>query len=109
MYAEILYDESGNIKACYCADTLPLEPSAPMLRFSGVPEGLAHARLNMDSATAMEIEAACEPHAALDQAGSPVIVSFERAGYIMERFAADPDAMIEAQGIRLVGLKRKGA
>lgn len=109
MYAEALYDGSGNIKACYCADTLPLEPSAPMLRFSGVPEGLTHARLNIDTATAMEIEAACRPHAELDQAGSPVIVSFERAGYIMERFAADPVVMIEAEGIILVGLKRKGA
>ncbi|HEY4706300.1 MAG TPA: hypothetical protein VII64_02500 [Thermodesulfobacteriota bacterium] len=109
MYAEVLYDSSGNIKACYCVDTLPVEPSAPMLRFFGVPEGLTHARLNIDTAAAMEIEGACSPHAELDQAGNPVIVSFERAAYIMETFAADPGAVTVAGGMSLVGLQRKGA
>ncbi len=109
MYAEVLYDSYGNIKACYCVDTLPVEPSAPVLRFSGVPEGLSHARLNIDTAAAMEIEAACTPHAELNEAGEPVIVSADRAGYIMETFAADPAAATEAVGMSLVGLRRKGA
>lgn len=109
MYAEVLYDGTGSIKACYCADTLPIEPTSPMLRFSGVPEGLTHARLNIDTATAIEIEAACKPHAELDGSGSPAIVSFDRANYIIEKFAVDPTAAVQALGMTLTGLRRKGA
>lgn len=108
MYAEVLYDESGNIKACYCADTLPEEPGAPAFRYIGAAEGLRHARLNMDTLTAMEVEAGSVPRAELDETGKPVVVRVDRAKYITANFAVDLDAEFARDGVILKGLRRKG-
>ncbi|MBE7415982.1 MAG: hypothetical protein HS130_12510 [Deltaproteobacteria bacterium] len=108
MYSEVLHDNAGNIKACYCADTLPVETNAPMFRFSGVPDGLTHARLNIDTLTAMEIEAGCGTRAELDGSGNPVLVNVDRTRYIMENFAVDLEAGLAHEGLVLRGIRRKG-
>ncbi len=107
MYSEVLHDDSGNIKACYCADTLPLGANAPMFRFSGVPDGLTHARLNIDTLTAMEIESGCGTRAELDESGNPVLVSVDRTMYIMENFVVDLDTELVQVGLVLRGIKKK--
>ncbi|WKZ33684.1 MAG: hypothetical protein QY316_04585 [Thermodesulfobacteriota bacterium] len=108
MYSEVLHDGSGNIKACYCADTLPVEANAPMFRFTGVPDGFAHARLNIDTLTAMEIEAGCGTRAELDGGGNPVLVNVDRTMYIMENFVVDLEAELAHEGLVLRGIKKKG-
>lgn len=108
MYIEVLHDENGSIIACYCADTLPVAPGAAALSFAGVPHGLAHARLNIDTLTAMEIENASGPRAVIDQAtGQPRVEEMDRTRYIMENFCVDPALLTVQGGVSLRNVRRK--
>lgn len=107
MYAEALYDSSGNILACYCADTLAREPGGLLLRFKKTPAGLAHARLNIDTVTAMEIEGASGARAVVGADGAPRIVNMDRAEYIMKSFTVDLGSEVAVCGVPIRGLSRK--
>lgn len=109
MYIEVLHDELGRIKACYCSDTLPVDPTSPILSFSGVPDGLSHARVNMDTLTAMEIEAASRPRAVIDAAtGRPVIEETDRARFVMDNYEVDLERVSgPAGGMSIAGVRRK--
>lgn len=90
MYVEILHDEFGRIKACYCSDTLPVEPGAPILSFSGVPQGLSHARVNIDTLTAIEIENGSRPRAVIDPStGQPRIEEVDRARFVIDNYEVE--------------------
>lgn len=107
MYIEVLHDNSGRIMACYCADTLPVERGA-ILAFIGVPQGLEHARLNIDTLTAMEIENGSGPKAVIDQAnGQPMIAEADRTRYIMDNFEVDLSRTDVMGGVCLKGVRRK--
>jgi hypothetical protein len=107
MYIEVLHDNTGRILACYCADTLPAGPGA-ILAFTGVPQGLEHARLNIDTLTAMEIESGSGPKAVIDPAcGQPVIEETDRTRYIMENFEVDLSRTDVLGGVSLRGVRRK--
>jgi hypothetical protein len=108
MYIEVLYDDTGNILACYCADTLPSGQGAPILAFTGVPLGLTHARLNIDTLTAMEIENGSGPRAVIDQVtGLPRIEETDRTRYVMDNFEVDPAQAVAQGGVSLMGIRRK--
>ena len=91
MYIEVLHDAQGNIAACWCADTLPEKNNEPLfVAEGGLPAGHEQARLNIDTLTAMEIEAASGHKAVVDpQTGQPKIVNIDRTQYIMQAFKAD--------------------
>lgn len=91
MYIEVLHDALGNITACYCVDTLPVaDGSALFVMKNGVPAGFEHARINLDTLTAMEIDSASGQKAVIDPAtGSPKLVTVDRAEYIMKTFKVD--------------------
>lgn len=106
MYIEVLHDELGSIKACYCSDTLPVEPGSLILSFTGVPQGLSHARLNIDTLTAMDIENGSRPRAVIDQAtGQPRIEEVDRARFVMDNYEVD---LSQAAGVIQGGLSLKG-
>ncbi len=115
MFIEVLHGSDGKITACYCADTLPLDSGAPIVSYSSVAPGLAQCRVNIDTLTAMEIEAASGVKAVIDPAtGRPVIVKVDRAGYIMRTFDVDasnelpaPRGLALPTGFKLRGLVRK--
>lgn len=91
MYIEVLHDATGAILNCYCADTLASDPSAALFRIDeGLPDGLEHARVNMDTIMAMEIEGACGLQAVLDPStGKPALIDVDRASHIMRSFIID--------------------
>ena len=115
MFIEVLHDSVGNIVSCYCSDTLPVSDGSPFAVHSRIPDGCAQARINIDTVTAMEIEAGSGIKAVLDEAtGKPVVVNFERAGYIMGNFMVDlaaeariPSAVNMPPGMLMRGLVRK--
>lgn len=109
MYIEVLHDGLGRIKACYCSDTLPIEQASPMLSFAGVPEGLTHARLNIDTLTAMEIEAGSRPRAVIDPAtGQPRIEEVDRARFVIDNYEVDlAELSVMPGGVGLAGIRRK--
>lgn len=96
MYIEVLHDATGAVLNCYCADTLPSDPSAALFRLEeGLPDGLEHARVNMDTILAMEIEAACGLQAVIEPlTGKPSLVDVDRALYIMRNFMIDMTAAV---------------
>jgi len=111
VYIETLHDRDGEIKACYCSDTLPASPDSPLFSMEGAPEGWEQARVNIDTLTAMEIESACSSAVETDPAsGRPVIVRADRARYIMENFKIDTTASLTpGGGVRLPeGMKIRG-
>ncbi len=56
MYIEIIHDAIGQIKHCWCADTLPKDNDSPLFSLSsGIPAGHKQVRINIDTLTAMEI------------------------------------------------------
>lgn len=106
MFIEVIHDPDGKITACYCADTLPIDSSSPIVSCTSVAPGLAQCRVNIDTLTAMEIEAASGVKAEIDQAtGRPVIVSVDRAAYIMRTFGVDASNEIPSGGFLPSGLK----
>ena len=108
MYIEVLHDNSGNIMACYCSDTLPGDPASPMLAFTGIPQGLNHARLNIDTLTAMEIESKSGPRAVIDQAtGQARIEEADRTRFVMDNFTIDFLNSGVYEGLSFMGVKRK--
>lgn len=109
MYIEVLHDELGSIKACYCSDTLPVEPAAPILSFTGVPHGLNHARLNIDTLTAIEIESGSRPRAVMDQStGQPRIEEVDRARFVIDNYEVDLSKPLDAfGGVSLASIRRK--
>lgn len=110
MYIEVLHDELGRIMACYCSDTLPVEPGAPILSFTGVPQGLRHARLNIDTLTAIEIEDGSRPRAVIDPStGQPRIEEVDRARFVIDNYEVDCSQTSGApQGaLSFVSIKRK--
>lgn len=115
MFIEVLHDSVGNIISCYCSDTLPVSDGSPFAVYSRIPDGCAQARINIDTVTAMEIEAGCGQRAVLDEAtGKPVIVNVERSEYIMSNFTVDlssgsrvPAAVNMPAGMKMLGLVRK--
>jgi|GEM_PF-6760002 hypothetical protein len=107
MYIEVLHDNAGRIMACYCADTLPSGQGA-VLSFTGVPQGFEHARLNIDTLTAMEIENCSGPKAVIDPAnGQPVIEETDRTRYVMDNFEVDLSRTDVLGGVSLRGVRRK--
>jgi hypothetical protein len=107
MYIEVLHDNAGRIMACYCADTLPVGQGA-ILSFAGVQQGLEHARLNMDTLTAMEIENGSGPKAVIDPStGQPMIEETDRTRYIMDNFDVDLSRTDFLGGVSLKGMRRK--
>lgn len=108
MYIEVLHDDAGAIMACYCADTLPDGHGASMLTFTGIPQGLAHARLNIDTLTAMEIENGSGPKAVIDaETGHPRIEETDRTRYIMDNFEVDLASAGALGGVSFKGIRRK--
>lgn len=108
MYIEVLHDDAGAIMACYCADTLPCGQAAAMLAFTGIPQGLTHARLNIDTLTAMEIENGSGPRAVIDPVtGQPGIEEIDRTRYIMDNFEADLASAAVQGGVSFKGVRRK--
>ncbi|TAN59695.1 hypothetical protein EPN18_09990 [bacterium] len=96
MYIELLYDTLGNITACYCVDTLPYKKDAPLFELKGgMPQGAQQARINLDTLTAMEIDAASGQKAVIDPVtGKPALVTVDRAEYIMKTFKVDVNATV---------------
>ena len=108
MYIEVLHDNSGNIMACYCSDTLPSDPASPMLVFTGIPQGLKHARLNIDTLTAIEIESGSGPRAVIDQTtGQARIEEADRSRFVMDNFRIDFSNSGAYEGISFMGVSRK--
>lgn len=108
MYIEVLYDDNGRIMACYCADTLPVSPGTAALAFTGVPQGLTHARLNIDTLTAMEIENGSGPRAFVDPAtGQARIEEMDRTRYIMDNFDIDPAPATVQGGVSFKNVRRR--
>jgi hypothetical protein len=108
MYIEVLHDDNGHMLACYCSDTLPSSQGAPLLAFTGVPPGLTHARLNIDTLTAMEIENGSGPRAVMDPStGLPRIEETDRTRYVMDNFEVDPARTVVQGGVSLKGIRRK--
>lgn len=98
MYIEVLHDVTGAIMNCYCADTLPSDPEAALFRLKdGLPYGLEHARINLDTLGAMEIEGACGLQAVIDPSTlKPSIVDLDRALYVMRNFRVDVTQAVAA-------------
>lgn len=115
MFIEVLHDSNGNIMACYCADTLPIQSSLPLVRYEQIPSGCEQARINIDTVTAMEVEAGSGDKAAIDPSTQqPVLVHIDRAEYIMNNFKADltldiapPQGISLPFGMKIRGLERK--
>ncbi len=107
MYIEVLHDDNGRIMACYCADTLPVAHGAAALTFTGVPQGLTHARLNIDTLTAIEIENGSGPRAVLDPAGQPRVEEVDRTRYIMDNFEVDPAPATVLDGLSFKSVRRR--
>lgn len=115
MYVETLHDAQGNIKGCYCADTLPADDGAPLFTVEDVPAGWEQTRINLDTLTAMEVESACRSQAVTDPAtGRPVIARKDRAEYLMENYTVDvstelapPAGPVLPTGMKMRGLKKK--
>lgn len=110
MYIEVLHDPNGAIAACYCADTLPVAGSTPLVSYDSLPQGLEQCRLNIDTLTAMEIEASSGQTAVLDAAtGQPRIVNIDRAQYIMENFSVNVSSdFVSPAGASPPGMKLRG-
>lgn len=96
MYIEVLHDATGKILNCYCADTLPADPSSAFFRVEGgVPAGVEHARINIDTVEALEIEGACGLKAVVDPVTqTPSIINVERVAYIMSSFKVDTATIV---------------
>lgn len=107
MYIEVIYDRSGSIKACCCADTLPTGGGA-MFRRGNPDDSLTHARVNVDTLTAIEIEESSGAKAVVGTDGRPRVVHVERAAYIMENFEVDLLADAGAEGFRRIRRKAGG-
>lgn len=108
MYIEVLHDDTGNIMACYCADTLPAGQAEAMLTFTGIPQGLTHARLNIDTLTAVEIESGSGPRAVIDPVtGQPRIEETDRTRYVMDNFEVDLAQAAAQGGVSFKGIRRK--
>ena len=109
MYIEVLHDAQGNIAACWCADTLPEKNNEPLfVAEGGLPAGHEQARLNIDTLTAMEIDAACGQKAVIDAAtGLPVIINVSRSDYIISNYYVDFTTELEAHGLKFRGMRRK--
>lgn len=115
MYIEVLHDATGAITNCYCADTLPSDPEAALFRLKdGLPDGLEHARINLDTVGAMEIEGACGLQAVIDPSTlKPSIVDLDRALYVMRNYRVDVSQAVAPQstvrlppGVSMRRLKR---
>lgn len=115
MYIEVLHDSGGNIAACYCADTLPENAGSPMFSIQGgLPAGHEQARLNIDSLTAMEIEAGSGQKAVINpDTGAPEIKDIDRTDYIIQTFKVDttqeitpPAGVAIPAGMKVRGLVR---
>jgi hypothetical protein len=99
MYIEVLHDALGDIKACYCVDTLPASHGSPLFTMQGgLPLGIEQARINIDTLTAMEIDAGSGQKAVIDEAGKPVLVTVDRTEYIIKTFKVDLNTDITAPG-----------
>lgn len=115
MFIEVLHDSVGNIVSCYCSDTLPVSDGSPFVVYSRIPDGCAQARINIDTVTAMDIEAGSGMKAVLDEAtGKPAVVNVERGEYIMSNFMVDltckariPSHVNMPPGMLMHGLARK--
>lgn len=116
MYIEVLHDSHGNIAACWCADTLPRNNGSFMFSVQGgVPAGYEQARINIDTVTAMEIEAASGQKAVMDiSTGQPGIINVDRAEHVMQAFKADvtreitpPAGALLPAGMKIRGIIRK--
>jgi chorismate synthase len=115
MFIEVLHDTIGNIISCYCSDTLPVADGSPFAVYSRIPDGCAQARININTVTAMEIEAGCGQKAILDEVtGRPVIVNIPSSEYIMSNFTVDlssgvhtPSAVNMPAGMKMLGLVRR--
>ena len=102
MYIEVLHDAEGNLDACCCRHVQPGNLSTPFFTYEGgVPEGFEQARVNTDTLTIMEIEAACGQKAALVD-DKPEVVNIGRAGYIREHYKVDiTRELTPAEGVEL--------
>jgi hypothetical protein len=90
MFIEVMHDEEGTIQGCYCVDTLPGELASPLFFMDNMPLGWTQARVNIDTLTLMEVEAACRERAVIDPvSGAAGIVSADRAKYIVDNFTVD--------------------
>lgn len=115
MFIEVLHDSNGNIMACYCADTLPIQSSLPLVRYEQIPSGCEQARINIDTVTAMEVEVGSGDNAVIDPVTQqPVLIHTDRAEYIMNHFKADltleitpPQGISLPLGMKIRGLERK--
>lgn len=108
MFIEVLHEPNGKIRACYCADTLPLESGSPIVSYDSIPAGSEQCWINIDTLTAMEIEAASGLRAVIDPAtGQPAIVKIDRAEYVMQAFDVDTSKeLAPSQGFAVpTGLK----
>lgn len=111
MYIEVVHDQTGNIAACYCADTLPVDQAAPLFRIEGgLPAGYEQARVNIDTLTAMEIERACGLKAVIDPVTqAPAIINIERADHVRSLFRVDVSKELSPPGAALPqGMKMHG-
>ncbi len=115
MYIEVLHDPNGNIAACYCVDTLPANAGSPMFSIQGgPPPGYEQARLNIDSLTAMQIEAGSGHKAVINpDTGQPEIKNIDRTEYIIQTFKVDtaqeitpPAGVAIPPGMKVRGLLR---
>lgn len=96
MYIEVLHDITGKIFNCYCADTLPVNSAQAFFRVEGgVPQGIEHARINIDTVDALAIEGACGLKAVVDPVTQvPSIINVERVAYIMSSFKVDTATIV---------------
>jgi hypothetical protein len=79
-----------------------------MLTFTGIPQGLTHARLNIETLTAVEIENESGPKAVIDPVtGQPRIEEMDRTRYVMDNFEVDLAQAAEKGGVSFKGIRRK--
>ena len=110
MYIEVLHDKgTGVIMSCYCVDTLPKKVGAALFVTDPMPENSEQARINIDTLTAMAIDAATGTKADII-GGKAEVIEVDRAGYIRENYKVDVSREIPLlEGLMLPeGLKVRG-
>lgn len=89
MFIEVVHNAGGDILSCWVANTLPEGGGdTPLVSVSQLPDGMAQARINIDTLTAMEIDQKCGQKAIIEN-GQAKIVFIPHAQYIAQNFKVD--------------------
>ena len=110
MYIEVIHNGEGQIEMCYCADTLPMKNNDPLFTVAGeLPEDFEQARINIDTLTAMAIDAASGPVAIEGE-----VVNISKSDHIRNTYIVDmsheitpPEGVNIPEGFKVRSIKKK--